>query len=105
MESFFDWRNRLIASPSFQRWATRFPLTRWVVKKQASEIFDLMAGFVYTQVLLACTQVSLFDILSKGALSFEGYIVINFDGVICDYTFAAANIDERDVLQSHILTI
>jgi hypothetical protein len=30
---------------------------------------------------------------------FEGYIVINFDGVICDYTFAAANIDERDVLQ------
>ncbi len=25
--------------------------------------------------------------------------MINFDGVICDYTFAAANIDERDVLQ------
>ena len=53
MEIFFDWRNRLIASPSFQRWATRFPLTRWLVKKQASDIFDLMAGFVYTQVLLA----------------------------------------------------
>jgi demethylspheroidene O-methyltransferase len=70
MESFFDWRNRLIASPSFQRWATRFPLTRWLVRKQASDIFDLMAGFVYTQVLLACTQVKLFDILANGALSF-----------------------------------
>jgi demethylspheroidene O-methyltransferase len=30
-----------------------------------------MAGFVYTQVLLACTQVNLFDILSNGALSFN----------------------------------
>ena len=71
MESFLDWRNRLIASPRFQRWATRFPLTRWIVRKQASDIFDLMAGFVYTQVLLACTQVNLFDILSNGALSFN----------------------------------
>ena len=71
MESFLDWRNRLIASPRFQRWATRFPLTRWLVRKQASDIFDLMAGFVYTQVLLACTQVNLFDILANGALSFN----------------------------------
>ena len=71
MESFLDWRNRLIASPRFQRWATRFPLTRWLVRKQASDIFDLMAGFVYTQVLLACTQVNLFDILANGALSFD----------------------------------
>ena len=70
MEIFFDWRNRLIASPGFQRWATRFPLTRWLVRKQASNIFDLMAGFVYTQVLLACTQVKLFDILANSALSF-----------------------------------
>jgi demethylspheroidene O-methyltransferase len=70
MERFFDWRNRLIALPSFQRWATRFPLTRWIVRRQASDIFDLMAGFVYTQVLLACTQLNLFDILAKGALSF-----------------------------------
>lgn len=71
MDTFFDWRNRLIASPRFQRWATRFPLTRWLVRKQASNIFDLMAGFVYTQVLLACTQVNLFDILANGALSFD----------------------------------
>jgi len=71
MDTFFDWRNRLIASPRFQRWATRFPLTRWLVRKQASDIFDLMAGFVYTQILLACTQINLFDILANGALSFD----------------------------------
>jgi len=30
---------------------------------------------------------------------FEGHMLISSDGVICGYTFAAANIDERDVLQ------
>lgn len=30
---------------------------------------------------------------------FEGHVVVNYEGIICGYTFAAANIDERDVLQ------
>lgn len=30
---------------------------------------------------------------------FEGHLIVNLEGVICGYTFAAANIDERDVLQ------
>lgn len=30
---------------------------------------------------------------------FEGLVMVNPDGVICGYTFASANIDERDVLQ------
>jgi len=30
---------------------------------------------------------------------FEGHVLINSEGIICGYTFAAANIDERDVLQ------
>jgi len=30
---------------------------------------------------------------------FEGHVLINSEGVICSATFAAANIDERDVLQ------
>ena len=30
---------------------------------------------------------------------FEGHIIINLAGVISGYTFASANIDERDVLQ------
>jgi hypothetical protein len=29
----------------------------------------------------------------------EGHVLISYDGVICGYSFAAANIDERDVLQ------
>jgi len=30
---------------------------------------------------------------------FEGLVMVNADGVICGYTFASANIDERNVLQ------
>lgn len=29
---------------------------------------------------------------------FEGHVLINFEGIICGYAFAAANVDERDVL-------
>ena len=28
----------------------------------------------------------------------EGHILISFEGIICGYTFTAANVDERDVL-------
>ncbi|MCE7526132.1 acetylserotonin O-methyltransferase [Polynucleobacter sp. IMCC 30228] len=68
---FFDWRNQTIASPRFQRWSARFPLTRGIVRKQAAALFDLMAGFVYSQVLLACVQVNIFEVLSQGAKSFR----------------------------------
>lgn len=68
-EAFADWRNSVIASPRFQRWAARFPLTRWIVRKQAASLFDVMAGFVYSQILLACVRVHLFELLAHGALS------------------------------------
>jgi hypothetical protein len=31
--------------------------------------------------------------------SFKGHLIIDFNGVIAGFTFASANIDERDVLQ------
>ena len=68
-DTFADWRNGVIASPRFQRWAARFPLTRWVVRRQASALFDVMAGFVYSQILLACVKVNLFELLANGSLS------------------------------------
>ena len=70
-DQFADWRNRVIASAKFQRWAARFPLTRWIVRRQASALFDLMAGFVYSQVLLACVQIKLFDLLGSGPIAFS----------------------------------
>lgn len=60
------WRDRLIASDAFRRWAGRFPLTRPVTRRRARALFDLCAGFVYSQVLGACVQLDLFAVLAEG---------------------------------------
>ena len=62
-------RDRLLSSPRFQRWAATFVLTRPIARRRARDLFDLVAGFVYSQVLLACVRLRLFDILSEGPQS------------------------------------
>jgi demethylspheroidene O-methyltransferase len=64
-------RDRILASPGFQRWAAAFPLTRWTARRHARDLFDLCAGFVYSQILLACVRVRLFDVLADGPLSLD----------------------------------
>ncbi len=63
-----DWlltqRDRLLASPQFRRWAAMFPFTRPIARRRARELFDLCAGFVYTQVLLACVRLDVFNRLA-----------------------------------------
>jgi demethylspheroidene O-methyltransferase len=61
-----DWRNRLIARPGFQRWAADFPLTRPIAQRRAQSLFDITAGFVYSQILYACVELDLFDRLAAG---------------------------------------
>jgi demethylspheroidene O-methyltransferase len=65
------WGERQVASPAFRRWAARFPLTRPIARRRASQLFDLVAGFSYSQVLLACVQLKLFERLAQGAASAE----------------------------------
>jgi demethylspheroidene O-methyltransferase len=65
-DSLLALRDRLLASPRFRRWASAFPLTRPIARRRARELFDLCAGFVYSQVLLACVRLNLFEILSDG---------------------------------------
>lgn len=62
-------RSRLIADPKFQRFAAEFPLTRPVARANASAAFDLSAGFVYSQILLACIELDLLNALSGRDLS------------------------------------
>ena len=57
------WRDRLLGSARFRRWAEAFAPTRWIARRRAAQVFDLVAGFVYSQVLLACVQLRLFDLL------------------------------------------
>lgn len=65
------WSARRIADPAFRRWAERHWLTRPVARRQAKALFDLVAGFVYSQVLLACVQLQLFDRLAAGPASLD----------------------------------
>ena len=65
------WRNSVVASPEFRRWATRFPLTQGVARARARETFGLVAGFVYSQVLSACVSCGLLDVLATGPVSVE----------------------------------
>ena len=60
---------RWLSSERFQRWSAAFPLTRPFARQSANRLFDLCAGFVYSQVLFACVRVGLFDILADRPLS------------------------------------
>ncbi|MCZ8076564.1 MAG: hypothetical protein O9341_20795, partial [Paucibacter sp.] len=59
------WRDRLLSSAGFRRWAEAFVPTRWIARRRAAQLFDLLAGFVYSQVLQACVQLRLFDLLAE----------------------------------------
>jgi demethylspheroidene O-methyltransferase len=68
-EQWIGWRNRLLSSPRFQQWAADFPLTRPIARQRAQGLFDLVAGFVYSQTLAACVRLELFERLRGGPLS------------------------------------
>ena len=60
------WRDRTLADPGFRAWAARFPLTRPIARRRSRALFDLCAGFAYSQVLHACVSLRLFDLLAAG---------------------------------------
>ncbi len=61
-------RDRMFASPSFQRWAGRLPIVRTVARSRARAVFDLVAGFAYSQTVAACVQTGLLTMLAEGPL-------------------------------------
>ena len=61
-----DQRNRLLARPGFRDWASRFPLTQPVARQQAGRLFDLVSGFVYSQVLFSFVQLDIVSALRNG---------------------------------------
>ncbi|WP_394730668.1 methyltransferase [Altererythrobacter sp. GH1-8] len=66
------WRNRVFASHKFQNWAARTPIVRLIARKRAQRLFDLVAGFTYTQTLLATVESGLLDSLGQGVLTVDG---------------------------------
>ena len=65
------WLNRLIARPGFQSWASRFPLTRGRARADGAALFDVVQGFVQSQVLMALVELDMFRRLRAGPQSAE----------------------------------
>lgn len=65
------WRDRLVSSLAFQRAVSRVPGVQLIAQNQAKDVFDLVAGFVYSQVLLACVQLGLLQRLLKQPMTIE----------------------------------
>jgi demethylspheroidene O-methyltransferase len=56
-------RNQVLGSARFQQWASRTPLIRMIARRKAAAQFDLVAGFVYSQILSAFVEAGLIGFL------------------------------------------
>lgn len=63
------WRDSILSNQSFQRFAASFALTRPIARRRAGALFDLCAGFVYSQILFACVRLKLFDHVADDPLN------------------------------------
>ncbi|MEM9550785.1 MAG: methyltransferase [Pseudomonadota bacterium] len=59
----------MIARPGFQAWASRFPLTRRRARRDGAELFDLVQGFVKSQVLMAIVEIGILPRLMDGPMT------------------------------------
>ena len=60
---FLLWRNRLLRSASFQKWAARLPLSQSIARQRATDLHHILAGFVYSQTLSASYKLGLLECL------------------------------------------
>ncbi len=59
-------RNAVLGSVRFQQLAARLPVFRMIARRKAAAQFDLVAGFVYSQILAAFVETRLLDFLHSG---------------------------------------
>jgi demethylspheroidene O-methyltransferase len=62
-------RDALLSDPRFQRWVASFAPLRPLARRRAQALFDLCAGFVYSQVLGACVRLGVLNELGRGPRS------------------------------------
>jgi len=63
------WRNRLLSDPKFHRFAARFAPFQPIARGEARALFDLTAGFVYSQVLATVVETKLLERLRERPLT------------------------------------
>jgi len=73
---FGNWQARLMASRTFQKWAAGFPLTRRIVRREGEAMFDLLAGFCHSQVLMALVKLKIPHTLMDGPATLSDLAVL-----------------------------
>jgi demethylspheroidene O-methyltransferase len=63
--------DRWMTHPRMYRWALSNPLSRWFTVRRTRQVFDLMSGFVYSQVLLSCVRLNIFSMLQKAPATLD----------------------------------
>ena len=70
------WMDNKLTDPGFSRWAAGNIFTRWITRKRAQQVFDVMAGFVYSQVLLACVRLRIFELVNESPRTLDELALI-----------------------------
>ncbi|QIM50646.1 methyltransferase [Hydrogenophaga crocea] len=65
------WRNQRLSDPAFRERAMASWWGRRAARRSAARLFDVVAGFVYSQVLSACVELDLFERLRGGPVAAE----------------------------------
>jgi demethylspheroidene O-methyltransferase len=60
-----------MTAPGLYRKSIANPLTRWFTRRRTKQIFDLMSGFVHSQVLLSCVKLNIFSIVRQAPATLE----------------------------------
>ncbi len=61
--------NDLIARPDIQSRLAHLPVARWFARRDGAEIFQIIQGFVSSQVVTALVQLNVFDRLALGGMT------------------------------------
>jgi len=65
-DAWLNLRDRCLTSEAFHRFCEGFPITQPIVRKRQSEIFDIVSGFVYSQILLTCVELNVLSAVGRG---------------------------------------
>jgi demethylspheroidene O-methyltransferase len=70
-DRFYAWKTGLLRSRRFQIWAARTPIASRAARKDGEALFDLVAGFLHSQVLMAFVELDLAGHLADKPCSAE----------------------------------
>jgi demethylspheroidene O-methyltransferase len=65
----FKWRDDLLANPRIQDLTVKLPLLRSIADQRTRSLFRLCTGFVQTQIVTACVELDVLDVLAEGPAS------------------------------------